>query len=211
MPKLLLPCTVRGGSSWPTAPREKEGLRRTTPDYKTKRQYGCQIDCPPCTVHGGSSWPTAPREKGVLRRYPVAISTQAPPPAMIYIFRIQAEPWIKIGYTQHNNPWIRALKGFWTNSHPRALCNKLSDLTLVAAYVGDMALEKHIQTNYPPDHGEFWKLDRLPDIICYLNQVTSEIQDTWQPIKNDPDEKMPCCGGRSNICYKCNRHFARFP
>ena len=108
---------------------------------------------------------------------------------MISIFRIQSEPWIKIGYTQHDNPWIRAQKGFWTNSHPRALCNKLSDLTLVAAYIGDTTLEKQIQKNYPPDHCEFWKLDRLPDIICYLNQATSEIRDTWQPIKDTPDEQ----------------------
>ena len=129
---------------------------------------------------------------------------------MIYIFRMQAEPWIKLGFTSNTNPWTRARNGFWTNSHPTELCNKLGNLILIAAYVGEKALASQIKLYFPPDHGKFWRIHKMPDIVCYLNQMTSEIQDSWRPIKSTQDEKMPCCSGRSNVCYRCSRRFARF-
>ena len=118
---------------------------------------------------------------------------------MLYIFRIRGERWIKFGYTA-TSAWDRARRGFYTNAHPTELCNNLHKLLLLATYEGDLTLESHVKQHLPPDHCEFWKLHGLPDIMCFLNQITKEILNPWTQIQPEPTptEKMPCCGGMGN-------------
>ena len=130
---------------------------------------------------------------------------------MIYIFNIDGTRWIKIGYTSHENPWLRVTRGFWTNSHPTELCDCLSDVTLLHAFEGGLELEATIKRVFPPDHGEFWYAYKLPNILQYLmEQGIPEFEDDWEPVVPEPDEKLPCCGGRPNVCYRCHRSFARW-
>ena len=129
---------------------------------------------------------------------------------MLYVFGIKGTQWCKLGYTSNTNPWLRVNHGFWTNSHPTELCKKLSDLTLLHAFEGDILLETQIKTIFPPDHGEFWKVQRLTEILNYLNEHTTEIPNAWEPITPTADEMMPCCGGLTNICFTCGRSFARW-
>ena len=129
---------------------------------------------------------------------------------MIYIFAIDGTPWVKLGFTSYTNPWDRVRRGFWTNSHPKELCGRLSDLVLLHAFEGNLQLEAAIQSLFPPDHGEFWCLHRLPEILKLLRTMTTELDNIWEPLRPESDEKMPCCGGRPNVCYRCSRAFARW-
>ena len=129
---------------------------------------------------------------------------------MIYVFAIDGMPWCKIGYTSYANPWDRVSRGFWTNAHPTDLCGRLSDLSLLHAFHGDLQLESTLKSLFPPDHGEFWNLNRLPEILRLLRLMTTELDNTWRPTAPQPTEKLPCCGGMSNVCYRCHRAFARW-
>lgn len=129
---------------------------------------------------------------------------------MLYVFQIVGTKWCKIGYTSCSNPWNRVRNGFWTNSHPPELCSLLGNLALLAAFEGDLQLETEIKQTFPPDHGEFWHLSKIVDILPYLRSKTKELEDIWETITPEATDKMPCCGGRSNICYRCHRQFARF-
>ena len=96
------------------------------------------------------------------------------------------------------------------NAHPKELCGQLSDLTLLHAFEGDLKFETMLKLTHPPDHGEFWRSDKLPKILEVLNLLTTEIPNTWTPIAPEATEKMPCCGGRPNKCFSCSASFARF-
>ena len=64
----------------------------------------------------------------------------------IYVLRF--EGYVKLGFA--HNVGQRVADGFWSNSHPRALCNKLSkdDCTLIAQFEGTEQEEIELQTQF---------------------------------------------------------------
>ena len=64
------------------------------------------------------------------------------------LYVLKFEGYVKLGFAQ--NVAQRVADGFWSNSHPRALCNKLSKehCTLIAQYEGIEEEEIQLQTQF---------------------------------------------------------------
>ena len=133
---------------------------------------------------------------------------------MLYFFKIRDAPWVKFGFTNQENPWNRIGNGFYTNSHPPELCNRLGqdNLELIFVFEGDQRLEKVIQNLFPPEKGEFWRDEDLDDMVQMLKLMAEEVSLPPRPsfLPSVTSEKLPCCTGVWHRCYTCGNKFARF-
>ena len=139
---------------------------------------------------------------------------------VLYIFGIRGAAFVKAGFTA-GCPWGRARDGFWRVVHPKACCNRLgwSDLELLGLYPGDLAVEARLHTLVPPECGEFWPLERLPDLRRALTDLAVENgcteaeaelpmpQRPVEPMLGRGEERFECCGGTLLKCYGCGQHF----
>ena len=133
---------------------------------------------------------------------------------MLYIFKLLDAPWFKFGFTDQRNPWDRIQNGFWTNTHPPDLCQRLSanNLDLIFLFEGDQRLERVIQSIFPPVRGEFWRESYLEDMVNMLKLIAEEIEIPSRPwfCHTDNVEKLACCTGAWHECWVCGKKFARF-
>ena len=140
-------------------------------------------------------------------------------------------PWVKFGSTDCSNPWKRARRGFWSNSHPPAVCRKLGydDLELLAWSHGgtrqaEEAAQKELRAAKADGHGEFWPIERVDEIRAKMKAIAvgaGAPEDSWElpPIPKPaqpPDgtqrllEKLGCCTGQPKLqCPHCPYQAAR--
>ena len=71
---------------------------------------------------------------------------------MLYFFKVLDSPYFKFGWTEQANPWNRIQTGFWTNLHPKQLCQKLGpeNLELIYLFHGGKDFEGVIKSLFPP-------------------------------------------------------------
>ena len=131
---------------------------------------------------------------------------------MLYIFAISDAPWVKAGWTNHSSPWHRVLRGLWSNVHPLERCGKLGygGIELLALFEGDLALEQALHRALPADSFEFWRRDRVPELLAAL----AELGAVALPLPPKPEwtepadaARRPCCGGPSYPCFVCDQVF----
>ena len=137
----------------------------------------------------------------------------------IYVLRfkvVDGEEWIKLGWAADVGQ--RLVDSLYSNSHPKALCNKLSKewFALVAQYTATKEQERELQIQL--NCGELHNDDRANEfyLSSELPKVLREL-DTWfakeTPEDNLPfpwrlKEKRPCCTGRKIVCRWCKQdHF----
>ena len=148
-----------------------------------------------------------------------------------YLFRVTGTDWVKFGSTDCSNPWKRARRGFWSNSHPPAVCRKLGydDLELLAWARGstrqaEEAAQKELRAAKADGHGEFWPIERVEEIRAKMKAIAvgaGAPEDSWElpPIPKPaqpPDgtprllEKLGCCTGQPKLqCPHCPYQAAR--
>ena len=111
--------------------------------------------------------------------------------------------------------------GFWRLVHPKACCNRLGwdDLELLGLFPGDLADEARLQARVPPECGEFWPLERLPELRRSLTELAMEKgcaeEEAELPLPPHPEaplqgrgeERFECCGGSLLKCSGCGQHF----
>ncbi len=66
--------------------------------------------------------------------------------------------------------------GFWRVVHPKACCNQLGwdSLDLLSLVPRDLADEARLQGRIPLECGEFWPLERLPELRRALTELAVE-------------------------------------
>jgi len=133
---------------------------------------------------------------------------------MLYVFKVVDLPWFKFGFTDQTNPWFRIQAGFWSNVHPKALCQKLDpeNFELIYLFEGDVKLERAMQSIFPPYAGEFWKADDLDDFVWMLKLITEEIPIPSRPcfVQTNAEKRLACCTGVWHVCWTCGKEFSRF-
>ena len=132
---------------------------------------------------------------------------------MLYVFKVTGTAFFKLGWSEQGNPWDRIRNGFWTNSHPPELCQKLNpeNLELIFLFEGDRRLELCMQSIFPPAHGEFWKDEDLDDMIQMLKLIAEEIPIPPRPCfpYTEHAEKLSCCTGILHTCFTCGMQISR--
>ena len=133
---------------------------------------------------------------------------------MLYLFKVINSPFFKFGWTEKEDPWDWIRNGFWTNSHPPELCQKLNpeNLELIFLFEGDRRMERAMQSIFPPANEEFWKDEDLEDFVWMLKLISEEIQIPPRPCSayTENVEKLACCTGILHTCYSCGMQFSRF-
>ena len=98
---------------------------------------------------------------------------------MIYVLRFRpagGEEWIKLGSSK--NLGQRLTDTLYSNSHPPALCNRLSReyFEVIAVYAGDKEDERELQLQFNDgvlphgdSHNEFYDVLELPKIMRDLD------------------------------------------
>ena len=140
---------------------------------------------------------------------------------VLYIFGVRGAAYVKVGYTAAC-PWSRIQDGFWRNVHPKACCNRLGwdSLELLGLFPGDLADEARLQARIPPECGEFWPQERLPELRRALVELAVERHSCSEeeaelplpprpdvPLQGRGEERFECCGGSLLLCYGCGQHF----
>ena len=95
---------------------------------------------------------------------------------MLYIFAFGDE-WLELGFTS-SCPSRRRQQGFWHNVHPPALCGRLDQCALLAAFARDEALEKALHSALAPERGEFYPAARLQEIPSLLGNALEPLLET---------------------------------
>ena len=96
---------------------------------------------------------------------------------MLYFFKVLDSPYFKFGWTEQANPWNRIQTGFWTNLHPKQLCQKLGpeNLELIYLFRGGKDFEIVMKSLFPPLEGEFWEQVDLGGMLTLLRQTCEEL------------------------------------
>ena len=134
---------------------------------------------------------------------------------MLYIFRILGAPFLKLGFTQHDQR-RRVATGFWGNVRPAERCNQLGyeHLQLLALFEGSLSDEAAIKLAFPPTTGEFWPSVMLGPLMALMKFMNNELplppKPSSPPVVGREIEKLPCCGGRTYHCFNCNIVFNRW-
>ena len=121
------------------------------------------------------------------------------------------QEWIKLGSSK--NLGQRLTDTLYSNSHPLALCNRLSKefFEVLAVYAGDKEEERELQLQFNAgvlplgdSHNEFYDVLELPKIMRDLDTyfVRQEIP-TELPFPFRMKEMRPCCTGRKLVCRWC--------
>ena len=111
----------------------------------------------------------------------------------IYIFGYG--DWVKMGYTSEG-PFERKARGFWHDSHPRALCGRLDDCRLLHYWSGSLPLEEALHKVLVSDcpNSEFYRAERLPEILDFLGNVLEPLVLPEDPgLEQWPPRKLNCC------------------
>ena len=109
----------------------------------------------------------------------------------IYIFGFG--DWVKMGYTSEG-PFERKARGFWHNSHPLALCKRLDACKLLYYWSGSLPLELALHEALVPECGEFYRAERLPEIVEFLGNVLEPLVLPEDPgLEQLPPRKLNCC------------------
>ena len=84
---------------------------------------------------------------------------------VLYVFGVRSAAYVKVGYTA-SCPWSRVRDGFWRNVHPKGCCNRLGwdSLELLGLFPGELADEALLQARIPPECGELWPREGLPEL-----------------------------------------------
>ena len=133
---------------------------------------------------------------------------------MLYFFKIIDSPFFNFGSTEKEDPWDRIRNGFWTNSHPPELCQKLNpdSLKLIVLFKKSRRLERPMQSIFPPALGEYWKDEDLEDFVWLLKLISEEIPIPSRPCFHYTQhaEKLYCCTNILHTCFTCAMQFSRF-
>ena len=133
---------------------------------------------------------------------------------MIYV--VEFPGYIKLGFANHVGQ--RLADGFYSNSHPRALCNQLTMpcFRLIAQYTGSDEDERELQTQFNEEElkrsdcaNEFYDVLELPKILRDLDTyfIKMPIEQEYPPPRI-LETQRPCCLGRAITCRFCGS--ARF-
>ena len=139
---------------------------------------------------------------------------------VLYVFEVRGAAFVKVGFTA-GCPWGRVRDGFWRVVHPKACCNRLGwdGLELLGLFPGDLADEARLQARVPPECGEFWPLERLPELRRALTELAMEKGCAEEeaelplpprpeaPLQGRGEERFECCGGSLLKCFGCGQHF----
>ena len=133
---------------------------------------------------------------------------------MLYVFKITGTPFVKMGFTDLGDPWLRVATGFWSNVHPPECCHQLGwdNCNLVALFAGTKAKESEIKDALPPTRGEFWHDDvsqQLLALMADLAPLPLPAKPASPPAVVRGIEKLLCCGGIAHACWQCNKVFGR--
>ena len=133
---------------------------------------------------------------------------------MLYFFKVLDSPFFKFGWTEQANPWNRIQTGFWSNVHPKELCNRLGpeNLELIYLFHGGKDFEAVIKSLFPPLCGEFWEQGDLESLLTLLRQTCEELPIPPRPQFHPCDDvaKRACCTGILLRCYGCGKNFKSF-
>ena len=133
---------------------------------------------------------------------------------MLYFFKVLDSPYFKFGWTEQTNPWDRIRTGFWTNLHPKQLCQKLSpeNLELIYLFHGGKDFEGVMKSLFPPLCGEFWEQGDLESMLTLLRQTCEELPIPARPQFHPCNDiaKRACCTGILLRCFTCGQGFAKF-
>ena len=138
---------------------------------------------------------------------------------MIYVLRFSpagGEEWIKLGSSK--NLGQRIVDSLYSNSHPPALCNRLSKelFEVLACFAGGKEEERELQLQFNAgvlplgdSHNEFYDVLEPPKIMRDLDtyfvrrEIPTELPFPWRM-----KEMRPCCTGRKLVCRYCKAdHF----
>ena len=134
---------------------------------------------------------------------------------MIYVVEFR-EGHVKFGFA--TDVAQRLANGFNSNSHPRALCNKLvlPWFKLIALYEGSEEEEKELHKQFNEGElkrddcaNEFYELSELPKILRELDThfkslpLVQEFPAASLLIGRRMKTKRPCCLGRAIACRFC--------
>ena len=120
------------------------------------------------------------------------------PRPCIYVFGF-GDAWVKLGYASQG-PYRRKSQGFWHARHPPELCGRLDDCKLLHLWSGSLELEQALHKVLVPDCGEFYRAERLPDILDFLGNVL-------EPLVLPEDPGLEQCTPRIlNCCVPERRH-----
>jgi len=126
----------------------------------------------------------------------------APRDGFIYIFDFG--PYIKLGWTSPG-PYERLAAGFWHVKHPRVLCKRLDQCELLHLWEGSLKLERAIHELLLPDCGEFYRKERLPEIVSFLKNVLEPLVLPRDPGIQPWTPRMCVCCDPLRAFPECNR------
>jgi len=110
-----------------------------------------------------------------------------------YIYVFDFGPYIKLGWTGPG-PYERLAAGFWHVKHPRALCKRLDQCELLHLWEGSLKLERALHDLLLPDCGEFYRKERLPEMVSFLANVLEPLALPRDPcLQPRTPRKLVCC------------------
>ena len=151
---------------------------------------------------------------------------------MLYVFAF-GDDWIKVGFTARC-PFQRRRLGFWHNVHPTELCGRLGDCELLHLFECDEVpspsplcplyplvcfcclntcevTEKAMHAALIPDRGEFYRRDRLDEILSLLRMSlgTLPLPPPLPPMPVSSHKLRACCRGSSYAGFERDDHHRR--
>jgi len=143
-----------------------------------------------------------------------ALSPRAAIP--IYAVSWRAEGFIKFGWSA--NVPQRLADGFGDNSHPPALCHKLTrdHFTVLGIWDATAEDEQQLQMQYnegilkrKDNHNEFYQDSEGPKIFRELDTCFQRLPFPQEvPPSKNQKRMRPCCRGWSHWCDSCGTKFA---
>ena len=110
----------------------------------------------------------------------------------IYLFDF-GDAWVKLGYAA-KGPYERKARGFWHLQHPPDLCLRLDECRLLRLWSGSFELEKALHKVMVGDCGEFYRAERLPEIVAFLGNALEPLELPPDPgLEPWPPRKLNCC------------------
>ena len=137
---------------------------------------------------------------------------QAQATMVVYIFGFAG--YVKLGVARRC-PYERLQLGFWHDRHPAELCNRLDDCVLLHLFAGGLADEQALHSAFGSDCGEFYKSERLPEMLSLMRCMLEELPlPPPRPTVSAPlHVKGRCCRAAAGLPADsaCNRadHNAR--
>ena len=109
----------------------------------------------------------------------------------VYLFAFDA--WVKLGFAA-KGPFERKAQDFWHLQHPPELCGRLDDCRLLHLWSGCLELEQALHKVLVPDCGEFYRAERLPEILDFLGNVLEPLVLPEDPgLEQWTPRMLNCC------------------